>query len=190
MSGKSLERVKGLARNAFERVKSYALGPFYNPEEIEFTPEQRRVINGVLGLLKRVSKNARRVGDNMRAAKKPMVKDKDSNFYTSALELYEMSFKVMTYQEAKDLCGFDGDDDNLQLHTDLKIAQSKRVKEVISRIRKHAIRETDMYGNSMRCMDVQLGLRRRADGYVLCLAYIKQDKRGNKPPLAFHKMYN
>lgn len=187
MSGKSLKRVKGLARSAFETVKSYALGPFYNPEEIEFTSEQRKTINGVLGSLKRVSKNARRVGDNMRAAKKPMVKDKQSNFFTSALELYEMPFKIMTYQEAKDLCGFDGEDDNLQLHTDFKIAQSKRVNEVVSRIRKHAIRETDMYGNSMRCVDVKLGLRRRADGYILCLAYVKQDKCGVTPPMAFQR---
>ena len=190
MSGKSLERVKGLARNAFETMKSYALGPFYHSEEIEFSAPQRQIIKGVIGSLKRVAKNKTTMGDNMRAAKKPMIKSENNILYTSKIELYEMPFKIMTYQEARDLCGFDGEDDNLQLHTDFKITQSKRVKEIVSRIRKHAIRETDIYGKSMRCMDVKLGLRRRADGYILCLAYIKQDKRGNNPPLAFHKMYN
>lgn len=188
MSGKSLERVKGLARNAFETVKSYALGPFYNPEEVEFTPEQRRMINGVFRSLNRVSKNVRRVGDNMRAAKNPMVKDEHNSFFTSALELYEMPFKVMTYDEAKELCGFDGVDDNLKFHTDLKISRSKRIGQVVSRIHRHASRVTDMYGNSAMCVDVKLGLRRRADGYVLCLAYIKQDRRGNVPSLDFHPM--
>ncbi|MAZ00010.1 MAG: hypothetical protein CMH32_05705 [Micavibrio sp.] len=169
-------------------MKSYALGPFYHPEEIEFTSEQRRTINGVLGSLKRVSKNARCVGDNMRAAKKPMVKDKHGDLFTSALELYEMPFKIMTYQEAKDLCGFDGGNDNLQLHTDFKIAQSKRVNEVVARIRKYAVGATDMYGNSLRYRDVKLGLRRRGDGYILCLAYVKQDKSGRVPSMAFHPM--
>lgn len=188
MSEKSLERIKGLARKAFDVAKSYALGPFYSPEEIEFTVEQRKIIKSVCGSLKHIAKSEARVGDNLRAARNPMVKNSDGVFYTSAIGLYEMPFKVMTYQEAKDLCGFEGEDDNLQLHTDLKIAQSKRVDKVVSRIRRHAVGVSDMYSNNLGCVDVKLGLRRRPDGYILCLAYIKQDRRGVVPPLAFQQM--